>query len=53
MVLSRGLVTGFIDHLYTRLGITSDYIAIANLHNSLRFTASIFFNLTLTVIVRM
>jgi hypothetical protein len=29
-----GLVNGFIDHLYTRLGTTSNYGAIANLHNS-------------------
>jgi hypothetical protein len=27
-----GLVTGFIDHLYTRLGTTSNYNAIADLH---------------------
>jgi hypothetical protein len=30
-----GLDIGFIDHLYTRLGTTSNYGAIANLHNSL------------------
>jgi hypothetical protein len=27
-----GLLNGFIDHLYTRLGSTSHYSAIANLH---------------------
>jgi hypothetical protein len=26
-------MTQFIDHLYTRLGTTSNYIATANLHN--------------------
>jgi hypothetical protein len=29
-----GLVIGFIDHLYTRLLITSNYSAIADLHSS-------------------
>jgi hypothetical protein len=29
-----GLVIGLIDHLYTHLGTTSNYSAIANLHNS-------------------
>jgi hypothetical protein len=29
-----GLVNGFIDHLYSRLGNTSNYSATANLHNS-------------------
>jgi hypothetical protein len=29
-----GLDIGFIDHLYTRLGTTSNYSATANLHNS-------------------
>jgi hypothetical protein len=29
-----GLVNGFIDYLYTRLGTTSNYSATANLHNS-------------------
>jgi hypothetical protein len=28
------LVNGFIDHLYTRLGTTSNYSAMTNLHNS-------------------
>jgi hypothetical protein len=28
-----GLDIGFIDHLYTRLGTTSNYSATANLHN--------------------
>jgi hypothetical protein len=27
-----GLMNGFIDHLYTPLGTTSDYRAIANFH---------------------
>jgi hypothetical protein len=35
-----GLVNGFIDHLYTRLLITSNYSATANLHNS-QITAAI------------
>jgi hypothetical protein len=30
---------GFIDHLYTPLGITSNYSAIANLH-TLQFTVT-------------
>jgi hypothetical protein len=29
-----GLVNGFIDHLYTRLGTTHNYSAITNLHKS-------------------
>jgi hypothetical protein len=29
-----GLYTGYIDHLYTLLGTTCTYSAIANLHNS-------------------
>jgi streptolysin S family bacteriocin protoxin len=33
------LVNAFIDHLYTRLGITSNYSATANLHNSQITTA--------------
>jgi hypothetical protein len=28
-----GLVKGFIDHLYTRLGTISNYSATVNLHN--------------------
>jgi hypothetical protein len=35
-----GLVNGFTDHLYTRLGTTSNYSATANLHNSQITTAS-------------
>jgi hypothetical protein len=35
--MGYGLVNGFIDHLYTRLGTTSNYIAIANL-NTLQMT---------------
>jgi hypothetical protein len=34
-----GLVNAFIDHLYTRLGTTSNYSATANLHNSQITTA--------------
>jgi hypothetical protein len=34
-----GLVNGFIDHLYTRLGITSNYSVTADLHNSQITTA--------------
>jgi hypothetical protein len=37
-----GLDIGFIDHLYTQLGTTSNYIAIANLHNSQITTAKSF-----------
>jgi hypothetical protein len=33
------LVNGFTDHLYTRLGITSNYSATANLQNSQTTTA--------------
>jgi hypothetical protein len=33
------LVHGFIDHLYTPLGTTSNYSATANLHNSQNATA--------------
>jgi hypothetical protein len=29
-----GLMNGFIDHLYTRLGRTSNYNVIASFHNS-------------------
>jgi hypothetical protein len=29
-----GLVNGFIDHFYTRIGTTSNYNATANLQNS-------------------
>jgi hypothetical protein len=32
-------VNGFIDHIYTRLGTTSDYSATANCHNSQITTA--------------
>jgi hypothetical protein len=38
-----GLVNWFIDNLYTRLGTTSNYSAIANLHNSEIATAKPFF----------
>jgi hypothetical protein len=34
-----GLVNGFIDHLYTRLVITSNYSATINIHNSQITTA--------------
>jgi hypothetical protein len=34
-----GLVNGYIDHLYTRLGTTSNYNATAKLHNSQMTTA--------------
>jgi hypothetical protein len=34
------LVSGFTDHLYTQLGTTSNYSAIANLQNSQITTAS-------------
>jgi hypothetical protein len=34
-----GLVNGFIDHLYTQLGTTSNYSATANIHNSQIITA--------------
>jgi hypothetical protein len=34
-----GLVNGFIDHLYTRIGTTSNYSATANLQNSQITTA--------------
>jgi hypothetical protein len=32
--MGYGLVNGFIDHLYTSLGTTSNYSATVNLHNS-------------------
>jgi hypothetical protein len=35
-----GLMNGFTNHLFTRLGTTSNYSATANLHNSLFITAS-------------
>jgi hypothetical protein len=38
-VTGFGLVNGFVDHLYTPLGITSSYNATANLHNSQITTA--------------
>jgi hypothetical protein len=38
-----GLVNGFIDHLYTPLGATSNYSATANLQNS-QFTTATAFN---------
>jgi hypothetical protein len=37
-----GLGIGFIDHLYTQLGTTSNYSAIANLHTSQITTAKFF-----------
>jgi hypothetical protein len=33
-VAGCGLVNGFIDHLHTQLGTTTNYSAIANPHNS-------------------
>jgi hypothetical protein len=44
-----GLDVGFTDHLYTRLGTTSNYSATANLHNSQITTAlSEFFQLAVS-----
>jgi hypothetical protein len=43
--MGYGMVNGFIDHLYTSLGTTSNYSAIANLHTlqiATRYIFSIF-----------